>query len=111
MTNNFAHDLIKLEQEVMALKTSQQLSPRLRCYTYRFTIGSTNYPNGHGRVTYEDGDNAIVTTIYSDLSVWTEQPNSNKQDFYIRAYTASQLLNAPVYVMSTRPIVGVTMLD
>jgi len=111
MATNFAKDILELEKEVQALKTAQQLSPRIKCYTYKFTIGSTNYPNGHGRITFESGDNAIVSVIYSDLSIWPQHPTSTTQDFYADAYTLSQFINAPIFVMATRPIVSVQMLD
>lgn len=111
MINPLEKQIKDIEQEILALKTSQQLSPRIRCYTYRFTVGSDQYVNGHGRVTYGDGDNAIVADFVSDLSIWPGTPNGNTQDFYASAFTGSAMLNAPIYIMATRPIESVEMLD
>lgn len=111
MADSLEQQIRRLEQEILDIKISQRLAPRIRCYAYKFTIGSASYTNGHGRVTYGAGDSDIVSDFQSDVSIWAGNPSGNTQDFYAIANTGSAMLNAPIYIMSTRPIVSVQMLD
>lgn len=113
MATSFEKRIKELQREILELKTAQQLSPRVRSYSKSFTIGgsASQYPNGHGRITYEAGDGDILTGIISDISVWASAPTDTTQEIYLLANTGSAFQNAPIFVMSTRPIAKIEMLD
>ena len=112
-TNNFATELKEMQREILELKTAQQLAPHIRSYVKSFTISASpsDYPNGHLRITYGAGDGDILTEILTDISVWASTPQNDTQDFYLLAYTASAFQNAPIFVMSTRPIQKIELID
>lgn len=105
-----------MKRELRELKAGALISPSIRSYSRGFTTGAgalERYPNGHGRIYFEDAEGDLITDMISDLSVTLITPNygSNTQDFYLLGFTASAFENAPVLVESTRPIVKVQMLD
>ena len=114
MVDDFEKRLMALKREVLELKTAQQLSPRLKGYTKSTTLGqlgATTSSLGHIRITYGDGDSEILTEFISDLSIWPAIPDGDTQDANCLAYTGSAAINAPIFIMSTRPITSVVLVE
>lgn len=113
-TNDFDQKLIRMERDVRDLKTAQQLSPRIRGYSRQFTLGELSggqQVKGHVRITYGEGQGEILTEFVSDLSIWPATPTGIYQDINCMANTGSAQINAPILVLSTRPITAVTLVE
>ena len=58
--NQFEEMIIKLEQEILALKTARPVAANMRAFTNKFEPAS----NGRYKITYADGDQPIITDFY-----------------------------------------------
>jgi len=113
-TNDYTEQLIAMQRELRELKTAQQLSPRIRSYNKTFTLaqlGGDEDTIGVVKITYEDGAGDILTEFVSDVSIWPSVPTGNEQIINCQTYIGSALLNAPIFVLSTRPIASVQLIE
>lgn len=109
---NFEQELISMKRELLELKTAQQLSPRIRAYTGSFTlaeIGADEDTIGVVKITFEDGDGDIMSEYISDVSIWPAIPQGNEQTINCQTFIGSSLLNAPIFILSTRPIASIEL--
>lgn len=114
MTSDFDRIIKEMEREILELKTGQQMTPRIKAYTFSTTLtelGATTSSLGHIRVTYGPADGEILTEFVSDISIWPMTPNGDTQDANCQAYTGSAALRAPIFIMSTHPIQGVRLIE
>lgn len=108
MINTFQAKIKNIEREVMALKCSQKLPSLLRGYSYTLSVNvqnlSAQYTIYTFRVTYESGENDIISEFIFPGPVTPLEPSGNTQTIRISVgYEGIQTLQ----VFSTRPIVSV----
>lgn len=91
----------KLQQEVLALKTAKKAGLLLQTETY--TVPGFDYATGLYKITYDDGNQPIITTDYSQVKGTMFSPSGNEQYFYYAGSGAIGTLN----LQSTRKILNV----
>lgn len=94
-------DIKKLEGELLNLKTAQKYSPVVRLFTASLTPPAGNKPL---TIKYEEGNNAIITDVYSTATVVLCIPRDNTTQKVL--YAAQDAV--PVYIASNRPIKSFT---
>lgn len=114
MATDFDRIIKEMEREILELKTGQQMTSRIKAYTFRTTLsdlGATTSSLGHIRVTYGEASGEILTEFVSDISIWPATPSGSTQDANCMAYTGSAALRAPIFIMSTHPIQSVQLIE
>ena len=89
--------LIDMSREIRDLKTAHSLSPSVKTFYATITPTSTNPIT----ITYGDGNNDIITDVYTDSDALLGVVNSNTQK--INFFSQAQV---DVIVASTRPIIS-----
>ena len=100
MENTLQERIKRLQQEVLALKTAKKAGLLIKSYSY--TDSAFNISPGLYKITYEDGNQPIITFDYSSGKGTMFAPEGNVQYVYY-LITAVIELN----LQSTRPIVSV----
>ena len=114
-TNAYTDKFIQMKREFLDLKTAQQLAPRIRSYSRKFTMEELPMDPDKlilgVRITYEDGSGDILTEFTSDNSIWAGVPEGNEQVIHVAGYTGSGYLRAPIYIMSTRQVADIEIIQ
>lgn len=92
--------LENMEREIKALKCSHSIAADIRMFTGWYYI--TNYDTPI-IITYEDGENEIMTDIYGEGAALSTISN-NQQKVFI----AGNEYGTIIFVCSTRPILSIT---
>lgn len=91
----------ELEQELSDLKTIQGGLKNIKCYTYRFT--SSGYEFGAMiEVSYEDGDEPVITRAFMQPLPLALKLSGNKQRFWLTRNYGDEII-----FVSTRRILSV----
>lgn len=99
MNNKDIQKTIKqAEKDLMDLKTTQGVIKTVQAFTYTFTPQSA-FPHV---ITYENGENSIITDAYSNALVVFGYVNNNTQIMFNMSQSASDIT-----LVSTRPIISV----
>jgi hypothetical protein len=99
----------EFSKEILGLKTSQPLGSNMKSFYSTLTI---NYPgdgkNHEYEITYADGGQPILTSIYSSTTNMFVllRPNGNTQRL-IDSRTYAIEVNSSVTILSSRQILGV----
>ena len=101
MDDTLQQRIIKLQQEVLALKTAKKAGLLIQTETY--VVPSFQYVTGLSKITYDDGVQPIITTDYSQVKGTLFSPEGNEQYFYYAGSGAIGTLN----LQSTRKILNV----
>lgn len=92
--------LIKeMEREILALKIAAMKSPEVRTFWVSYTTSGTS----NITITYEDGDQPIITNAYSwgNISLGPVSNNTQTLFYYGQA-------DIDIWIVSTRPILSIT---
>lgn len=101
MDNTLQERIIRLKQEILALKTAKKAGLLLQ--TEKYIVPGFQYATGLHKITYADGVQPIITTDYSQVKGSLFSPEGNEQYFYYAGSGAIGDMN----LQSTRKIVNV----
>ena len=93
-----------LQEEVLALKTAKKAGLLLKSQVY--TIPQFNFATGLYKITYEDGEQPIITRDYSQLKSTFFTPEGNEQYMY----NSGSGMIAGLSLQSTRKILDIEWL-
>lgn len=99
--NNLQQRIIRLKQEVLALKSAKKAGLLIQNETY--VVPGFQYVTGLSKITYDDGIQPIITSDYSQVHGTLFAPEGNEQYFYYAGSGAIGDLN----LQSTRKILSV----
>lgn len=107
--NDFARRINRTNEEIRDLKTSASLASRIRCYSKSFLVkgdgvGVNDVGQYTYRITYEAGENAIITLSDDPIRTFMQSPTGDSQLVLINP----AFIDVTVTLYSTRPIVAVT---
>lgn len=109
MEDNFDNLLKTEKREILELKASSMLTPRIRAYTYDFTAHTNiDHHNGHYMIRYYNDDSDILTQAITMADHIFKPPFGNEQEIYIDFHAGT---NISVKLVSTRRIERVIDLD
>ena len=91
-----------MEREIKDLKCSHSIVTDIRMFTDWFSTQDMDTPVV---ITYEDGQNAIITDVYGDVNGLSTITN-NQQRVFLKSDQYSQ--SSVFRVCSTRPILSIT---
>ena len=100
MENTLQARIKKLQQEVLALKTAKKAG--LLIISYSYNESAFNISPGLYKITYEDGNQPIITFDYSSGKGTMFAPEGNEQYIY---YLITGVIE--LNLQSTRPIISV----
>ena len=89
--------LLEMKREILNLKTAHNMSPFVRTFYATIEPSSTQPIT----ITYDDGDNDIITDVYTDADAVLGAVSSNTQKLYFSSQAPLE-----VTVVSTRPIIS-----
>lgn len=101
MNDTLQERLIKIKQEIVALKTAKKAGLLLKTNIY--IEEDFLFATGISKITYEDGVQPIITTNYSSVKGTMFSPEGNEQYFYYAGNATLGTLN----LQSTRKILNV----
>lgn len=101
MNDTLQERLIKIKQEIIALKTAKKAGLLLKTNIY--IEDEFIFATGLSKITYEDGVQPIITTNNSDVIGTMFSPEGNVQYFYFAGNSTLGTLN----LQSTRKILSV----
>lgn len=107
MSNLLTEKLNQMKNEINALKQAQKIPSMVKAFDYSFDAvadgtGVSDAGIYRYQVTYESGDNDIITEVYPSINTMVGAPNGTSQVIYFYAMS-----NMTVNLTSTRPIVSV----
>lgn len=94
--------LENIEREIKALKCSHSIATDIKAFEGYFYTREFDKPI---IITYEDGQNAIITDVYGSVN-GLSAVNNNQQRVYIKYDSSSTIID--FFVCSTRPILSIT---
>lgn len=96
------------KQEILDLKTGHDMKSTMRVFRTQWTSATTSdYQPTTIRVTFEQGDQPILTTVIGDPELIPLDPTDTTQDFVLADKTGVSRYETTFYIWSTRAIVSV----
>lgn len=96
------------KQEILDLKTGHDMKSTMRVFRTQWTSPTTSdYQPTTIRVTFEPGDQPILTTVIGDPELIPLDPTDTTQDFVLADKTGVSRYGTTFYIWSTRAIVSV----
>ncbi len=96
------------KQEILDLKTGHDMKSTMRVFRTQWTSPTTSdYQPTTIRVTFEPGDQPILTTVIGDPELIPLDPTDTTQDFVLADKTGVSRYETTFYIWSTRAVVSV----
>lgn len=96
------------KQEILDLKTGHDMKSTMRVFQTQWTSAeTTDYQPTTIRITFEPGDQPILTTIVGEPLLIPLDPTDTTQDFVLADETGVSRFETTFYIWSTRAIVSV----
>lgn len=104
----FQEKFNSFKQEIRDLKTSHDMKSTMRVFRTQWTSTETSdYQPTTIRITFESGEQPILTTIIGEPELIPLDPTDTTQDFVLANETGNYSGATTFYIWSTRAIVSV----
>ena len=104
----FQDQFNSLKQEIRDLKTGHDMKSTMRVFRTQWTSTTTSgYVPVTIRITFEPGDQPILTTIVGEPELIPLEPTETTQDFILAEQTDAYIPATTFYIWSSRAIVSV----
>lgn len=104
----FQDQFNSLKQEIRDLKTGHDMKSTMRIFRTQWTSTTTSgYVPVTIRITFEPGDQPILTTIVGEPELIPLEPTETTQDFILAEQTDAYIPATTFYIWSSRAIVSV----
>lgn len=104
----FQEQFNNFKEEIRDLKTGHDMKSTMRVFRTEWTSTTTpNYSPVTIRITFEAGDQPILTTIIGEPELIPLEPTATTQDFILAEKTNTSVYSSTFYIWSTRAIVSV----
>lgn len=96
------------KQEILDLKTGHDMKSTMRVFQTQWTsAATTEYQPTTIRITFEPGDQPILSTIVGEPELIPLEPTDTTQDFILAERTDAYIPATTFYIWSSRAIVSV----
>lgn len=104
----FQDQFNSLKQEIRDLKTGHDMKSTMRVFQTQWTsAATTEYQPTTIRITFEPGDQPILSTIVGEPELIPLEPTDITQDFILAERTDAYIPATTFYIWSSRAIVSV----
>lgn len=104
----FQDQFNSLKQEIRDLKTGHDMKSTMRVFQTQWTsAATTEYQPTTIRITFEPGDQPILSTIVGEPELIPLEPTDTTQDFILAERTGAYIPATTFYIWSSRAIVSV----
>ena len=104
----FQEQFNSFKQEIRDLKTGHDMKSTMRVFRTQWTSAATSdYQPTTIRITFEPGEQPILTTIIGEPELTPLGPTETTQDFVLADKTGVSRGDTTFYIWSTRAIVSV----
>ena len=104
----FQDQFNSLKQEIRDLKTGHDMKSTMRVFQTQWTsAATTEYQPTTIRITFEPGDQPILSTIVGEPELIPLEPTATTQDFILAERTDAYIPATTFYIWSSRAIVSV----
>lgn len=104
----FQDQFNSLKQEIRDLKTGHDMKSTMRVFQTQWTsAATTEYQPTTIRITFEPGDQPILSTIVGEPELIPLEPTETTQDFILAERTDAYIPATTFYIWSSRAIVSV----
>ena len=104
----FQEQFNSFKQEIRDLKTSHDMKSTMRVFRTQWTSTETSdYQPTTIRITFEAGEQPILTTVIGDPELIALDPTDTTQDFVLAKDTGTLSATTTFFIWSTRAVVSV----